>query len=219
MKTIETYVRQIETVNSRMMLESFFQQICAGGAHQWAGLVIFKSVSPSSKDMEICGMIPEALHGQIEDECSHRMETGIPRLKPYVQSENRRGMMLYVPFNTSSSEHGYLVLDCVHREPSEERYLAEKLGWFWSIIVPYLYQAYLRIESKPVSNITKRELECIRWASEGKTSWEISQILDISERTANFHLANYIEKTGSVNRQQAIVKCLLSGHLLFTDNL
>ncbi|WP_339141025.1 helix-turn-helix transcriptional regulator [Pseudoalteromonas galatheae] len=82
--------------------------------------------------------------------------------------------------------------------------------WHWSILGLHLLQALKRSFSKDKIKITKRERDCILWASEGKTSWEISQILGISERTVNFHLNNCIEKTNSANRQQAIVKYLFN---------
>ncbi|CAH9063338.1 hypothetical protein PSECIP111951_02883 [Pseudoalteromonas holothuriae] len=83
------------------------------------------------------------------------------------------------------------------------------IDWFWTILSPYLLNAAMRCRDSHL-NITNREKDCLLWASEGKTSWEISQILGISERTVNFHLANCINKTGSSNRQQAIVKCILN---------
>ncbi|MBQ4839864.1 MULTISPECIES: helix-turn-helix transcriptional regulator [Pseudoalteromonas] len=85
----------------------------------------------------------------------------------------------------------------------------EQVDWYWTILSPSLLNAALRCR-KDHFNITKRERDCVLWASEGKTSWEISQILGITERTVNFHLTNCIEKTQSANRQQAIVKCLIN---------
>ena len=61
--------------------------------------------------------------------------------------------------------------------------------------------------------LTPREIECLTWATEGKSSWEISQILGCSERTAIFHLTNAATKLGANNRYQAISKALLSGVL------
>lgn len=58
-------------------------------------------------------------------------------------------------------------------------------------------------------SLTKREGECLRWSELGKTSWEMSLILGISERTINFHIINAIKKTKSINRQQAITKCFV----------
>ncbi len=57
--------------------------------------------------------------------------------------------------------------------------------------------------------LTAREKECLRWAAEGKTSWEMSVILSISERTACFHLDNAKKKLNSVTRTGAVSKALI----------
>jgi DNA-binding CsgD family transcriptional regulator len=57
-------------------------------------------------------------------------------------------------------------------------------------------------------NLTEREKECLLWAAEGKTGWEIANIIRISERTVTFHLQNAVQKLGVVNRQQAISRAL-----------
>ena len=51
--------------------------------------------------------------------------------------------------------------------------------------------------------ITKRESEVLYWVSYGKTSWEISQILDMSPRTVNKHLEQVFRKLGVDNRTSA----------------
>jgi LuxR family quorum-sensing system transcriptional regulator CciR len=55
---------------------------------------------------------------------------------------------------------------------------------------------------------TPREDECLFWASQGKTSWEIGLILGIGERTANFHIANACSKLGVNTRQAAIAQAI-----------
>jgi len=52
--------------------------------------------------------------------------------------------------------------------------------------------------------LTGRELDCLHWASMGKTSWEIGVILGITERTINFHIQNACRKLQSRGRQAAI---------------
>jgi DNA-binding CsgD family transcriptional regulator len=52
--------------------------------------------------------------------------------------------------------------------------------------------------------LTPKEKEVIRWAGEGKTSWEIGQILSISERTVKFHLRHIYIKFNVINRTQAV---------------
>jgi len=59
-----------------------------------------------------------------------------------------------------------------------------------------------------VVQFTAREQECLKWAADGKTAWEIAQILSITERTAIFHLNNVTQKLGAVNKTQAIVRAL-----------
>ncbi|HLI99884.1 MAG TPA: LuxR family transcriptional regulator [Bradyrhizobium sp.] len=59
--------------------------------------------------------------------------------------------------------------------------------------------------------LTARECEVLRWAAGGKTSWEISVILRISERTVKFHLLEASRKLNAVNRTSAVAKALTSG--------
>jgi DNA-binding CsgD family transcriptional regulator len=56
--------------------------------------------------------------------------------------------------------------------------------------------------------LTARERECLKWAADGKTAWEIGQILSITERTAVFHVNNVIKKLGAANKTQAIVRAV-----------
>jgi len=78
----------------------------------------------------------------------------------------------------------------------------------------YLFDAYVRIdriENPKVANLTERELECVFWACEGKTAWEMAQIVGVAERTVNFHLTSVIKKLGASSRQHAVAKAVLYG--------
>lgn len=61
--------------------------------------------------------------------------------------------------------------------------------------------------------LTAREKEVLRWTAEGKTAYEISQILSVAERTVNFHINNVIAKLGTSNKTQAAVKAAALGML------
>lgn len=61
--------------------------------------------------------------------------------------------------------------------------------------------------------LTKREVECLRWASFGKTDREISLILSRSHATVRFHIQNAGEKLHAVNRSQTIFKAAQLGFL------
>ena len=54
--------------------------------------------------------------------------------------------------------------------------------------------------------LTRREAECLRLASLGKTDAEISIVVGIAPRTVRFHLANVKSKLGATSRINAIAK-------------
>lgn len=62
------------------------------------------------------------------------------------------------------------------------------------------------------AHLTQREQDSLRLVAEGKTDWEISVILGISESTARFHIDNARRKLGAVSRSQAVAK-LIYRHL------
>lgn len=74
-------------------------------------------------------------------------------------------------------------------------------------------QALARI-SRPY-NLSNREIEVLKWAALGKTSWEMSVILEISERTVNFHLTNSAEKIGVKGRCAACSAAIAQGIIDF----
>jgi len=53
--------------------------------------------------------------------------------------------------------------------------------------------------------LTVRERECLSWVAKGKTNWDISQILMITERTVQYHVENAREKLGAHTRLHAVV--------------
>lgn len=67
------------------------------------------------------------------------------------------------------------------------------------------------IEHRP--ELTDREKECMRWAAQGKSEWEISQILGISEHTSEKHLLNAKAKLGATNRVQAVAEAIRHGYI------
>jgi LuxR family quorum-sensing transcriptional regulator LasR len=53
--------------------------------------------------------------------------------------------------------------------------------------------------------LTPRERECLKWTARGKSTWEISQILNCSEAVVNFHMKNIRTKFGVTSRRAAAV--------------
>jgi DNA-binding CsgD family transcriptional regulator len=61
--------------------------------------------------------------------------------------------------------------------------------------------------------LTIKELDCLRWTAEGKTSSEIASIIKLSEHTVNHYLIAAARKLDCVNRVQAVAKALRMGLL------
>ncbi len=61
--------------------------------------------------------------------------------------------------------------------------------------------------------LTARERECLRWCKAGKSAWDISQLLGISERTAQFHISNAMAKLETSSRVTAVVMAIQKGLL------
>jgi LuxR family transcriptional regulator, quorum-sensing system regulator CviR len=77
------------------------------------------------------------------------------------------------------------------------------------ILVPHLHLALSHIFIHTLSNIhntvlSNREKEVLNWLKQGKSSWDMSVILGISESTVNFHIYNIMRKLNATNRPQAV---------------
>lgn len=75
----------------------------------------------------------------------------------------------------------------------------------------YAFDRIRRLRSPnltPRPAVTPREREVLAWAAQGKSAWEMGQILMIAERTVNEHLQTAFQKLGAVNRTHAVAIAL-----------
>lgn len=63
------------------------------------------------------------------------------------------------------------------------------------------------------ADLSDREVEILRWTADGKTSGEIACILNISERTVNFHVNNAMVKLNASNKMAAVTRAAVLGLL------
>ncbi|CCA90574.1 helix-turn-helix domain-containing protein [Novosphingobium sp. PP1Y] len=61
--------------------------------------------------------------------------------------------------------------------------------------------------------LSKREVECLRWAALGKTDLEIGMIISRSRATVRFHIHNASLKLNAVNRCQTLFKASQLGYI------
>jgi DNA-binding CsgD family transcriptional regulator len=87
-------------------------------------------------------------------------------------------------------------------------------------LIPFLHEALIRIlgqpEDKTIENkisLTARQIEVLNWLKLGKSTWDISEIIGISERTVKFHIDTAMRNLDVVNRIQAVVVAIAQGFI------
>jgi len=118
-----------------------------------------------------------------------------------------------IPIHGALGEFGALSLASPEKLSAQSNKIIEAIPHA-VLIISAVQEALKKVaqgESPATIQLTKRESECLTWAAEGKSAWEVSQILGCAERTIIFHLTNAALKLGSTNRYQAISKAILSG--------
>jgi DNA-binding CsgD family transcriptional regulator len=84
------------------------------------------------------------------------------------------------------------------------------------ILASYFHSHVLRMNGQDVDKnmlMSAKELDCLKWTASGKTAWEASVILGITERTVRFHLNAAREKLNCTTTTQAVAKAIAS-HLI-----
>jgi LuxR family quorum-sensing transcriptional regulator LasR len=165
----------------------------------------------------------------VDPTVSHCMKSGLPiawKPETFVTPEQknfyeeasgyglRAGVSL--PAHGSNGEFGMLSFATDHLPDSrtplpEETNLADL-----ALVRDYAFESSLKFlddrrEESPPVRLTCKERECLQWVVIGKSSWEISKLLNCSEATINFHIANIKSKFNVRTRQQAVVKAISQG--------
>jgi LuxR family transcriptional regulator, quorum-sensing system regulator LasR len=68
--------------------------------------------------------------------------------------------------------------------------------------------AVKRLHNTRQPTLTRRELEVLKWIAAGKSTWEISKLINISEHGVIYHVRNLLQKFDVTSRHQAVVKAM-----------
>ena len=72
----------------------------------------------------------------------------------------------------------------------------------------YAFDRILKLHGSPArhqARLTPREREVLTWVANGKSSWEIGELLHVSSRTVKEHVKNLCRKLDAVTRTQAVM--------------
>jgi DNA-binding CsgD family transcriptional regulator len=136
-----------------------------------------------------------------------------PLEKRFIAEARSIGLINGISFSAASPRQN---IGCLISMTGEEIGRDAQLVEMINSLVPHLHHAMLRVANLvPMSPsamlLSNREYDIFHWMSRGKTNWEIATILEISERTVKFHVANIIRKLNANNRTHAIVLGLQHG--------
>jgi len=144
-----------------------------------------------------------------------------PRYARFFADAARFGVCSGVAISFRDPDHGRIV--CAFNSaitpvsPTRRRALDGKLGemMLFSASFHDFFMAHFVDHDKEIvtraSPLSKRENQCLELAANGMTSIDIGAKLGITERTANFHFGNLIQKMGILNRQEAIAVGIARG--------
>ena len=121
-----------------------------------------------------------------------------------------------VPVHGSGAEWGMMSLSSPERYSST---VIQETRIHTQFIAQATHEALKRVVNGAVtdahdSELTARECECLQWTANGKTAWEISKILMLSESTITFHLKNAIIKMEVNNRPHAVAKAVAQSRIM-----
>ncbi len=167
-------------------------------------------------------------HDPVRHEMERILETGIvssfilwdnyiwdlsPHQQEVIDRRNHYGLQHGFSFFTSSEAIDFTFIFSFARKigsvDSRDELLAKLVG-------PHLMVARKRMVLKElVATLSEKEKSVVQWIMDGKTNWEIANILNITANTVKYHNKNIFAKLQVTNRQQAIAVLLAERYLRF----
>lgn len=115
---------------------------------------------------------------------------------------------LFTSHNSHSGQHDcYTIISMAN----VDRDRVELSKYLLQLMSPVLSESVSKCTVQQPVALSKREVEILKWMMAGKSAWETSIILSVSERTIRFHLANVYKKLDVVNCPHAIGEAMKLG--------
>jgi LuxR family transcriptional regulator, quorum-sensing system regulator LasR len=138
----------------------------------------------------------EAQRNFAEEAASHGIRTGAT-----LPVQTREGDVAMLSFTIDS-------------QGADARRLVEE-SLVWGTLVATVAHETMRKLIKPTLvppvRLTRRETEVLKWIAAGKTDWEMSRLMGISEHGVVHHVRNIMIKYDVASRFQAVAKAAASG--------
>lgn len=114
-----------------------------------------------------------------------------------------------IPIHDSSGIVAAVTFAADERRPRFERSIKQHAEVLQLMAICFHAHARRKLFADGAINgvaLSPREIECLKWAAQGKSAWETGRILGISRHTVSFHLDNAKAKLGVRSTIQAVVR-------------
>lgn len=122
------------------------------------------------------------------------------------------GALMTSEFSPSGTRFATIYLAPPHLGPVEDVTGVMGMGLMHMRVLAEVWRERQRDQAGTVT-LTPRQMECLKWTMIGKTSWEVSQITGMSERTVNAHLTDAARRLNVHGRSAAVLKAQKLGLL------
>ena len=142
-----------------------------------------------------------------------------PVADAFLQDAARFGLRsgIAIPLRSPVGENGMFWVDSSREDLPDDEQLQLAIGRAY-LFASYFHDCFFhnlraRLADAPVRprNVSVRELEVLALAARGHSSKRIGRQLEISESTANYHIASVKRKLGVRTRAQAVALAVQSG--------
>lgn len=147
-----------------------------------------------------------------ETSYSNRFDFNIPTMRSQLEQASEFGVRsgITLPLSIQNMEWGFLTFS-LNSNNSIKDLEAQLLDAMHFTSFASSVCELIAGQNRKKHKLSMRELEILKWAAVGKTSWEISSIFNITERTVNFHLTNIAKKLGVTGRRAACSVAIARG--------
>ncbi|MDR2857013.1 MAG: LuxR C-terminal-related transcriptional regulator [Novosphingobium sp.] len=125
---------------------------------------------------------------------------------------------IVVPVHLPFGQIGAVSFNPIERDKTDLSEEFREYGDIFGILARTFISGYVHVTGSlqglpPELRLSKREVECLRWAAIGKTDLEIGMIMARSRATVRFHIHNASIKLNAVNRSQTVFKAAQLGYI------
>lgn len=121
-----------------------------------------------------------------------------------------------LPVHSRNGDVAMLSLAVSRSDEEARRHVRTALTW-GALLATAAHESMRRIVKNqrmaPAPKLTRREIEVLQLVAGGKSTWEMSRLLSISEHGVSHHVRNVLVKFDVASRHQAVAKALAFGLL------